>query len=93
MSGICGASFATCIAYLADLSDDKTRTRNFGLLGVASALGFILGSFIGGFLGQFGLHVPFYFATGFSLINFIFAWVILPETLSLWNRRFLILSG
>ncbi|WP_375619667.1 MULTISPECIES: MFS transporter [unclassified Bartonella] len=88
LSGMSGASFATCTAYLADISDDKTRTRNFGLLGVASALGFILGSFIGGFLGQFGPRIPFYFAAGFSLINFIFSWVMLPETLSLWNRRF-----
>ncbi|CAK01965.1 tetracycline resistance protein [Bartonella tribocorum] len=51
LSGISGASFATCTAYLADISDEKNRTRNFGLLEVASALGFILGSFIGGFLG------------------------------------------
>ncbi|ETS13319.1 hypothetical protein Q648_00230 [Bartonella quintana JK 12] len=89
LSGISGASFATRMAYIADISDDKTRTRNFGLLGIASGLGFILGSFIGGFLGQFGSRVPFYFATGFSLINFIFAWAMLPETLPMWNRRYL----
>ncbi len=87
LSGVSGASFAICTAYLADISDDKTRTRNFGLLGIASALGFILGSFIGGFLGQFSPRIPFYFAAIFSLINFIFAWVMLPETLSVQNRR------
>lgn len=87
LSRISGASFAIFTAYLADISDDKTRPHNFGLLGVASALGFILGSFIGGFLGQFGPRIPFYFASGFSLINFIFAWVMLTETLSVWNRR------
>lgn len=87
LSGVSSASFATCTAYLADISDEKTRTRNFGLLGIASGLGFILGSFIGGFLGQFGPRVPFYFAAGFSLINFIFAWVMLPETLPMRNRR------
>lgn len=85
--GVSGVSFATCMAYLADISNDKTRTRNFGLLGISSGLGFILGSFLGGFLGQFGLRVPFYFAAVFSLINFIFAWVMLPETLSVHNRR------
>ncbi|MBX4335081.1 MFS transporter [Bartonella raoultii] len=85
--GIIGVSFATCMAYLADISNHKTRTRNFGLLGLSSGLGAILGSLLGGFLGQFGSRVPFYFAVGFSLINFIFAWIMLPETLSICNRR------
>ncbi|WP_442864048.1 MFS transporter [Bartonella sp. 220B] len=87
LSGMSSASFAICTAYLADISDEKTRTRNFGLLGISSGLGFILGSFIGGFLGQLGPRIPFYFAAGFSLMNFIFAWVMLPETLPMWNRR------
>ncbi|ALE03599.1 MFS transporter [Bartonella ancashensis] len=87
LSGISGASFAVCSAYLADISDEKTRTRNFGLIGMAFGLGFVLGSLIGGFLGQFGPRVPFYCAAGFSSINFIFAWVMLPETLSVQNRR------
>nr|WP_051039117.1 TCR/Tet family MFS transporter [Bartonella australis] len=87
LSGVSGASFATCSAYLADISDDKTRTRNFALIGVAFGVGFTLGSFIGGFLGQFGPRVPFYFAASFSFINFIFAWIMLPETLSMRNRR------
>ncbi|KEG19245.1 tetracycline resistance MFS efflux pump [Bartonella bacilliformis] len=87
LSGISGASFAVCSAYLADISDDRTRTRNFGLIGMAFGLGFILGSLIGGFLGQFGPRIPFYFAAGFSFINFIFAWVMLPETLPMRNRR------
>ncbi|WP_026017344.1 tetracycline resistance MFS efflux pump [Bartonella birtlesii] len=87
LSGMSGVSFETCTAYLADMSDDKTRTRNFSLLGIASGLGFILGSLLGGFLGQFGPRVPFYFAVGFSVVNFIFAWIMLPETLPIWNRR------
>ncbi|WP_345096715.1 MFS transporter [Bartonella acomydis] len=87
LSGAIGISFETCAAYLADISDDKTRTRNFGLLGIASGLGFILGSLLGGFLGQFGPRVPFYFAVGFSVINFIFAWMMLPETLPMRKRR------
>ncbi|WP_208431955.1 MFS transporter, partial [Bartonella bovis] len=88
LSGVSGVSFVTCTAYLADISDDRTRTRNFALLGLASGLGFILGSFIGGLLGQLGPRIPFYFATGFSFFNFIFAWVKLPETLPMRNRRY-----
>ncbi|EJF94549.1 tetracycline resistance MFS efflux pump [Bartonella taylorii] len=87
LSGVSGAGLAVCMAYIADISDDKTRTRNFGLLGIASGLGFILGSFIGGFLGQFGPRTPFYFSAGFSLIIFIFVWAMLPETLPIQNRR------
>lgn len=87
LSGVSGASFATCSAYLADISDDKTRTRNFGLIGIAFGFGFILGSLIGGILGQFGPRIPFYFAAGCSFVNFILAWIMLPETLSVQNRR------
>lgn len=72
MSGVSGASFATYTAYLADISDEKNVHVILGLFDVASALGFILGSFIGIFLGQFGPRTPFYLVTGFSLINSIF---------------------
>ncbi|MBA9083149.1 MULTISPECIES: TCR/Tet family MFS transporter [Bartonella] len=87
LSGISGASFATCSAYLADISDDKTRTRNFGMIGMAFGVGFIIGSLIGGFLGQFELRLPFYFAAACSFVNFIFAWFMLPETLAMHDRR------
>lgn len=87
LAGISGASFATCSAFIADISDDKTRTRNFGLIGIAFGVGFILGPTIGGLLGQLGPRIPFYTAATLSLINFIFSWFMLPETLPLQNRR------
>jgi len=87
LAGISGASFATCSAFIADISDDKTRTRNFGLIGVAFGVGFILGPVVGGLLGHFGPRVPFYTAATLSFVNFIFSWFMLPETLAMHNRR------
>ncbi|RCL02505.1 MAG: MFS transporter family protein [Candidatus Tokpelaia sp. JSC188] len=87
LAGISGASFATCSAFIADISDDRTRTRNFGLIGIAFGVGFILGPIIGGLLGHFGPRIPFYTAALLSFINFIFSWVMLPETLSMKSRR------
>lgn len=87
MAGISGASFATCTAFIADISDEKTRTRNFGLIGITFGIGFILGPLLGGLLGQWGPRVPFYAAAALSFVNFVFSWFMLPETLSKHHRR------
>jgi len=87
LAGVSGASFATCSAYIADISDDSNRTRNFGLIGIAFGVGFILGPVVGGFLGHFGPRVPFYAAAALSFINFVFSWFMLPETLPGNSRR------
>ncbi len=87
LAGFSGGSFATCSAYIADISDDRTRARNFGLIGVAFGVGFTIGPVIGGLLGEFGPRVPFLGAGLLSLANFIAAWFLLPETLERHNRR------
>jgi len=87
LAGISGASFATCTAYIADLSDDKSRTRNFGLIGMAFGAGFVFGPLFGGMLGELSPRAPFYAAALLSLLNFIFAWFFLPETLGKRQRR------
>lgn len=87
LAGISGASFATASAYIADVSDDSNRARNFGLIGIAFGVGFALGPVLGGLLGEFGPRVPFYGAALLSFVNFILAWFLLPETLSGKNRR------
>jgi DHA1 family tetracycline resistance protein-like MFS transporter len=87
LAGISGASFATCSAYIADISNDDNRSKNFGLIGMAFGTGFVLGPVIGGFLGEFGPRVPFYGAAAVSLINFVLACFMLPETLERKNRR------
>ncbi|PDT84395.1 TCR/Tet family MFS transporter [Sinorhizobium sp. BJ1] len=87
LAGISGASFGTASAFIADVSDDSNRARNFGLIGIAFGTGFALGPVIGGLLGELGPRVPFYGAAGLSFVNFAIGVFLLPETLDPANRR------
>ncbi|HRH02497.1 MAG TPA: TCR/Tet family MFS transporter [Bacteroidia bacterium] len=87
ISGICGASFTTGAAYIADVSTPEKRAQNFGLIGAAFGLGFIIGPVLGGMLGQFGARIPFIAAAVLALINWIYGYFILPESLEKSNRR------
>ena len=87
IAGITGASITTAAAYIADLSTPENRAKNFGLIGAAFGFGFIIGPLIGGFLGQYGARVPFYAAAILCMINFLYGYFILPESLSIENRR------
>ncbi|OCJ05000.1 tetracycline resistance MFS efflux pump [Rhizobium sp. AC44/96] len=87
LAGLSGGSFATCSAYIADISTEENRAKNFGLIGIAFGVGFTIGPVIGGFLGEFGPRVPFYGAAALSFANFVAACFLLPETLDDKNRR------
>lgn len=87
LAGFSGGSFATCSAYIADISNDDNRAKNFGLIGIAFGVGFTIGPVIGGFLGEFGPRVPFFGAAALSFLNFVAAYFMLPETLEAKNRR------
>ena len=87
ISGITGATISTGFAYIADISTPENRAKNFGLVGAAFGLGFIIGPLIGGLLGQFGPRVPFYAAAVLALLNWIYGFFILPESLPLEKRR------
>lgn len=87
IAGITGASFTTAGAYIADVSPPEKRAQNFGLIGAAFGIGFIVGPLIGGLLGELGSRVPFFAAAGLTMINFIYGYFILPESLSKNNRR------
>jgi MFS transporter, DHA1 family, tetracycline resistance protein len=87
IAGITGASITTASAYIADVSTEENRAKNFGMIGAAFGLGFIIGPVIGGFLGQYGSRVPFYAAAILCMINFLYGYFILPESLSKENRR------
>jgi DHA1 family tetracycline resistance protein-like MFS transporter len=87
IAGITGASFTTASAYIADISSDKNRAQNFGMIGAAFGLGFIVGPVIGGLLGSFGPRIPFLVAAGLSLLNALYGYFVLPESLPKFNRR------
>ena len=87
LSGITGASFTTASAYIADVSTHENRAKNFGLMGAAFGLGFIIGPVLGGLLGQFGTRIPFIAAAILCMLNFLYGYFILPESLSIENRR------
>lgn len=87
IAGISGASITTASAYIADVSTPENRAKNFGMIGAAFGLGFIIGPVIGGLLGQYGSRIPFYAAAVLCLLNFLYGYFILPESLSKENRR------
>ncbi|TAE52223.1 MAG: MFS transporter [Bacteroidetes bacterium] len=87
LAGILGSSFTTGAAYISDISTPDKRAQNFGLIGAAFGLGFIIGPAIGGLLGQYGPRAPFYAAAALALLNWLYGLLILPESLEPKNRR------
>lgn len=87
ISGLSGASYTVASAYIADISDDTNRSRNFGMIGAGFGLGFILGPSIGGMLAGYGPQYAFLAAGAFNLLNFLFGLFVLPESLPVEKRR------
>ncbi len=87
IAGVMGASFTTATAYIADISTPEKRAQNFGLIGAAFGLGFIIGPVIGGLSSKWGPSVPFLVAAGLTLLNVLYGYFVLPESLLKENRR------
>jgi len=87
IAGVTGASFTTASAYIADISTPENRAQNFGMIGAAFGLGFIVGPSIGGLLGELGPRVPFFAAAGLALTNWLYGYFVLPESLDKEHRR------
>ncbi|AIE84933.1 TCR/Tet family MFS transporter [Fimbriimonas ginsengisoli] len=87
IAGITGASFTAATAYIADVSPPEKRSQNFGMVGAAFGLGFIVGPALGGLLGSFGPRVPFWAAAVASGVNLLYGYFVLPESLGKEHRR------
>ena len=87
IAGFCGSSHVIANAYIADVTTPENRAKAFGLIGAAFGLGFVAGPAVGGLLGEIGPRVPFWAAAAVSLLNFVYGWFVLPETLTPEKRR------
>ncbi len=87
IAGVTGASFTTASAYIADISTNENRAQNFGMIGAAFGMGFIIGPMLGGLLGEYGARVPFFVAAALALTNWLYGYFVLPESLHKSNRR------
>lgn len=87
LTGIMGASFSAANAYIADITPPEKRAANFGLIGMAFGVGFIIGPALGGFLGEYDTRLPFFFAGGLALANLVFGFFMLKESLPKEKRR------
>jgi len=86
-SGAAGSSITTASAYIADVSTKENRAQNFGMIGAAFGIGFIIGPVMGGVLGQYGTRIPFLVSAGLALLNAMYGYFVLPESLTKDHRR------
>ncbi len=87
VSGMAASTYSTANAFVADISAPDERAKNFGMMGAAFGIGFVLGPAIGGLLGEYGTRAPFYAAGALALANCVFGYFVLPESLDSRNRR------
>ena len=86
-SGAMQSNASVANAYVADITAPADRAKRFGLIGAMFGLGFILGPVMGGLLGAIDLHLPFFVAGTLALLNFLYGWFVLPESLPPERRR------
>jgi MFS transporter, DHA1 family, tetracycline resistance protein len=86
-SGAMQANIAVANAYVADISAPDERARRFGLLGAMFGVGFILGPVLGGLLGAIDVRWPFFAAGALALVNWLYGYFVLPESLAAAQRR------
>ena len=86
-SGAMQSNIAVANAYVADITQPADRAKAFGKLGAMLGMGFILGPVLGGLLGGISLHLPFFVAGTLAIVNWLYGYFVLPESLPLERRR------
>ncbi|MBL0731196.1 MFS transporter [Piscinibacter sp. HJYY11] len=87
VSGALQANVSVANAYVADITAPEDRARRFGQMGAMFGLGFILGPVMGGLLGDIDIHLPFYASGVLALLNLVYGYFVLPESLAQANRK------
>ncbi len=87
LAGLAGATYITATAYIADISSPTEKAANFGLIGAAFGIGFVLGPAIGGIAAGISITAPFWIAAVLSAANALFGVFVLPESLKPEKRR------
>lgn len=87
IDGFTAGNASTASAYIADVTPPQDRARNFGFIGMAYGLGFILGPTLGGLLSEINLNAPAYAAGVLSLLSAVVGYFILPESLPRERRE------
>ena len=87
LGGVMQGNIAIANAYVADISSPEQRAKRFGLLGAMMGVGFIVGPVVGGLMGAINLHLPFYLAGGLTLLNLLYGYFVVPESLPLHKRK------
>lgn len=86
INGLTGGSMTAASAYIADITTPDKRAAAFGMIGAAFGMGFIMGPLMGGWLGSYDIHYPFYAAGTLSLLNWLYGLFLVPESLAPENR-------
>ena len=87
ISGITTSSIPTAMAYISDVTPKEKRAGAFGMIGVAFGIGFILGPGLGGLLGRSDPRLAFWVAAGLSLLNWLWGFFFVPESLPPEKRQ------
>ena len=86
IDGLTGGDISTAMAYVADISKPHERGKYFGMIGATVGFGFILGPTIGGLVAHLSLSAPLYLAAGLTILNMLYGYFFLPETLDKQHR-------
>jgi DHA1 family tetracycline resistance protein-like MFS transporter len=79
IDGLTAGNLTVAQAYIADVTDEKNRTKSFGIIGIAFGLGFLVGPGISGFLAQYSNVYPIYAAAGLSFTSIMCTYFLLPS--------------
>lgn len=80
VAGITGATGAVAGAYIADITDGDERARHFGFMSACFGFGMVAGPVLGGLMGGFSPHAPFFAAAALNGLNFLTGCFLLPES-------------